>query len=148
MTRAEKVAQAYGLRYVCGWKLQRIADELDVTKATVSRWLDPEGTRANTKRAKAKRMPASRQGEYVKRRAAGRVAQRERCEMVEIDRIVAKRQAEDDRIVEAWHRMLQDGSSVGEVARLLRVGKPTLLQQVQRLREEGRDLPYRHQVAA
>lgn len=148
MTRAEKIAQAYGLRYVCGWKLQRIADELGVTKATVSRWLDPEGTRANTKRAKVKRMPASRQGEYVKRRAAGRAAQRARTEMGVLDKIIAEREKHDDKVVEAWHRMLRDGSSVADVAKLLRVGKPVLLANVQRLREEGRHLPYRHQVAA
>jgi hypothetical protein len=55
MTRAKRVAQAYGLRYAGGWLHREIADELGVSASSVARWLNPEAAKANAKRANAKR---------------------------------------------------------------------------------------------
>lgn len=175
MTRAEKITQAYGLRYVCGWNQKAIARELGVSEYTVSVYLNPDAAARYAATAKAKPRTELKRREWADQNSrltcecGGRMATwskytgGERCkschrmslrigdarsDMPLLDQIVSERESRDDRVFEAWHRMLQDGSSVADVARLLRVGKPVLLQHVQRLREEGRDLPYRHQVAA
>lgn len=175
MTRAEKIAQAYGLRYVCGMTQKAIAAELGVSEYSVSVYLNPDAAQRYAATAQAKERTAEKRREWADQNSrlicecGGRMATwskytgGERCkschrmslrigdarsDMPLLDQIIDERESHDDRVFQAWHRMLRDGSSVADVAKLLGIGKPALLQHVQQLREDGRDLPYRHQVAA
>lgn len=166
MTRDEKIARAYGLRYVGGMLHREIAAELGVSEYTVSVYLNPEAARRYAETAKAGRRAQQRVWQDANTRAlcacgrpmcvGSKYKSYERCmscyRKMQRDGQRAgdmlHRKREDRAIVEAWSRMLADGSSIADTARLLKMGKPVLLQHVQRLREEGRDLPFRHQVAA
>jgi predicted transcriptional regulator len=171
MTRAERIAQAYGLRYAGGWTQQRIADELGVTSQTVSRYLNPERTRRQARENNRKRRQAAR--EWADKNARGTC---ESCggqlhEGSKYDgtrqcitcfrglnvvkagdertaQIVRDRVEMDKAIYEAWHRGLADGSSPKEVAFSLGITQAALMEHVSLMRRAGHDLPSRHQVAA
>jgi hypothetical protein len=173
MTRAERIAQAHGLRFAGGWTQQRIADELGVALATVQRWLDPTAARAWSRRADAKRMPAKHAWRHKHTRATcacgapmavgskyDGTIQCQACHLAEVETevwcdagskgaaIVQGRVELDKAIYEAWHRGLADGSSPREIAFSLGITQAALMEHVGLMRRAGHDLPSRHRVAA
>lgn len=170
MTRAERVAKAYGLRYACGMLHREIADELGVSSSTIERWLNPELAKANAKRANANYAQGKREWEDKNARgtcACGALmhvgskydgtkqclacfrslkpvtAGDERRAEVLRDRVEL-----DDAIFRAWHEGLAAGESPKVIAFSLGITQSTLMTHVGLMRRAGRDLPFRHQVAA
>jgi AraC-like DNA-binding protein len=171
MTRAERVAQAYGLRYAGGWTQQAIADELGVAIQTVSRYLNPERTKRQARENNRKRRQAAR--EWAKENARGvcescggplhegskydgtrqcltcfrglskHKSGDERAAQVVLDRVEM-----DQAIYDAWHGGLAGGSSPKEIALSLGMTQAALMTHVGLMRRAGHDLPSRHQVAA
>lgn len=72
MTRDEKIARAYGLRYVGGWSLEAIALELGVRHPTVWKWLNPQRAKELEKASNAKRGHGKRAWDKAMRATCGR----------------------------------------------------------------------------
>ena len=156
MTRDEKIAQAYGLRFVGGWHLQSIATELDVRYSTIWKWLNPERNAEINRLNNVRRAPLKRAWENNMRATCSTCGGPMRSGSLKVDgstRVIKGGRCAEcltqhrvQKVLEMWRLRNDLGLLNTEIAERLGVSQQVVATELTRLRALGYEVrcsPYR-----